>query len=378
MSNEIDKVFLGVQDIIGDFNPGDADLPALDRYELPVDEFVPFIKDIDESDNRYPEPLRSFEDQREDIIGLKLNDEERNAIEGGIRWVGIETLAFYKSRRDIAKKPFCGNWGIFYIHKGVNYLASEITSAYPGRGNAYKLALEFLRQHERFHYETDISALMMEAVKKEHLYDPLRYVLQKHRSSSVEEALANQRVLLWAQKKAGIEEYAYNFMKCQPNAYARFDEPLKELQSEYLYSLLDRSFGRTSRPPHPIAQWVLSVPDKLLVSTLCPEYYIQNVNYSNFIPAAFGFPPVLRVEDSPDVIEKLQGKYLHLKERWEKCKQKLVENCMAKALNFKPWIKKAKVWSVNVDGNFRAHLADIGNGLWRTIDLDNHAKMGHG
>lgn len=379
MANAIDQIFSQVQENLGNFDPSKHDTPELG---LPKDDLNPFREALELGEvvpvDEYEQAVNAREVLEEQRLTPALDQESRRIIEGGVREAGLDVLAFYKSRRDIGKPPYRGKWGVFYLQVGIDFIAQDIASSYPGYGNPRKLALEFLRQHELHHYETDVFALMLESTGKTHLYEPLRYIFREHRTHSLEEALANRRVWDWAKKQhIGLADYAFDFMKCQPNAYARFDEPLIHLQSEYAHGLLNNSFGFPVTH-HPAARWVVSVPKTLQYRSLCPEYIIYSANLSGWIPAAFGFPAVAKIEDSENVVQKLKSKYVALKNVWDARKKLLQQNPMAKSLHFRLWDKKSQEWSVNVDGNFRAHLTNNGNGSWITRDIDNHLKMGHG
>ena len=381
MPNVIDQLFDKVQSDLGNYSPSSADIPKLDLQEdalspLPgMEELGGIVLPLDQYES-LGQVENLLSDGRRPVSGL--DQEEILILEGGIREAGLDVLAFYKSRRDIDQYPYKGMWGIFYVECGIDLVASDIAITHPGYGNPRQLALEFLRQHELHHYETDVFALMVESVRGCHLYEPLRDIFRQHRTHSVEEAIANRRAWDWAKKASvGLGDYAFDFMKCQPNAYARFDEPLLDLQSDYAYSLIDRLFSSLLKP-HPIARWVVSIPRSLLYRSLCPEYVIRAANLGKWIPSVFGFPPVRAIDDSETVVEKLTGKYVALKGIWEARKKMLLKNPMAKSLHFRLWNKKVSEWSVNVDGNFRAHLRNMGNGSWITWDLDTHPKMGHG
>ena len=69
-------------------------------------------------------------DAESDPEPIDLDDEEIGATEGGIRIGGIEILAFYKSYRHINNAPFRGDWGIFYVNRGVQHIAQILRSIY--------------------------------------------------------------------------------------------------------------------------------------------------------------------------------------------------------------------------------------------------------
>ena len=90
-----------------------------------------------------------------------ISEKDRELIAGGIRARGFEALAFYKSIRFIDMKPFPGLWGAFYLRDALDYLAKEISIAYPGYRDPRQLAREFAQVHELFHYRCDLQTLML-------------------------------------------------------------------------------------------------------------------------------------------------------------------------------------------------------------------------
>lgn len=208
-------------------------------------------------------------------IRFPLTSEDRDLLDGGIREVGFDVYAFYKSRRHVAARPYPGKWGIFYLEHGVSRVRELIESTYPGYGSSPRLAYEFLREHERFHYKFDIYALSVEAKIGRALYDPLKCAFSHHRIHQVEEALANRDAWEWAKReRVGLGEFAYDFMKLQPGAYARFDERKFDLAGELAANLIDLNLSRTARREDQ-ALWICNVPDELLRRSLCPEYFVR-------------------------------------------------------------------------------------------------------
>lgn len=106
---------------------------------------------------------------------------------------GIETIAFYKSFRDVNRKPLKGYWGIFFIKSRVESLINDVqidTSA--GFDECVASTLRFLYGHEIYHYKVDAACLQQEAAARLRIYRPYRRLT---RSLSIndwwEEAIAN-------------------------------------------------------------------------------------------------------------------------------------------------------------------------------------------
>lgn len=312
-------------------------------------------------------------------VSQELDSDTFETFEGGIRHRGLEALAFYKSRRFVHSRPFPGHWGIFYLKQGLTYVESLISDYYPAYGNPKQLALNFLRQHERFHYQADIQTLLFEATLGKQLYVPVHKALMGSRSYFTEEALANRHVWDWARKGAfGIEEFAKSFMLLQPNAYSRFLEPRLDLAAEWAGTIVNQMPpGAAFRPD--LSHWVETSPRNLLRASLCPEYVIYPSEIDHWVSPAYKLPSVKSITESESVLKLLRGRMAHLKTKWEDTKTKLVENHLQNGLDLKPWPEDGPGrYSVRVDRKFRAHLHHTGSGQWLAYVFGPHKKLGHG
>lgn len=310
-----------------------------------------------------------------------LSNDDRDLLDGGIREVGFDIYAFYyKSRRYVTARPYPGKWGIFYLEHGVARIQELIEATYPGYGSSLWLAYEFLRKHEWFHFKFDLYALSVEAKIGRALYDPLKRAFRHHCIYQVEEALANRDAWEWAkQRRVGLSELAYDFMKLQPAAYARFDERKFDLKGELAANLIDWNLSITARREDQ-AHWVGNVPEELLRRSLCPEYFVRPSSLTTWINPAWKLPEVRNVIESPSFSSSLTSKYASLKKRWEDTKIKLIKNPALPGLDFKRWDKKTAHWSVRVNDNFRAHLYPIpkSSGTWEAAEFGPHKAIGHG
>lgn len=307
-------------------------------------------------------------------VGLPREDSE--LVEGALRVRGLDALAFYKSKRFEHERPYTGRWGIFFLKQGLQHVAGAISAAYPAYKDPRSLAHDFLYAHEHFHFRADLQTLMFEAVTQRHLYIPLRNALRGRRSRFVEEALANREALIWAkQSRVGIEEFAEDFMDLQPNAYARYREPLATLAGEWLANTLDLQ-PPGCLPRSDVTQWVSETPKGLKRKSLCPQYVIYPRSLKTWLDPAWVPPPVRSVIDSKEVEKILASKYRNLQAKWKQTKRKLIENRLLPGLNFKPWGEKS--YSVRVDDNFRAHLKNQEPGVWEAYEIGPHEKLGHG
>lgn len=342
-------------------------------------------------DSIFPEPFRDQEDRVwtfDEVTELrqggalplhKITSEEREAAEAGIRCRGFDVLAFYKSRRYVNMGPYRGRWGIFYLSKGLQFVADQIANEHPGYGDPWLLAYGFLRAHEWFHYCADLQTLMFEATTKRHLHARVSQMFRGRRDLFVEEALANRQAFEWAkQGKIGLRDFAFDFMKLQPGAYARFDENRLQLAGEWAANVVDLSIhGSASRSD--LAHWVEVSPEGLTRKSMCPEYVVSPREIGIWWSAALIPPPINNIIDD-DVLTKYLGKSndQSLANKWRTTKDRLINTRFSNGLNFKPWPPEAPAWSVKVDRAFRAHLRPEGQGNWRAYKIGPHDAMGHG
>ncbi len=378
MANKVDKLFDMVLQALGE-QPEQGKLPESPWDDGNFDE--PFVDSEDEVQtiNEATDVRKMLERMTGDASFPKLESDEEEAAGAGIRSRGFDVLAFYKSRRNVNCRPYRGKWGIFYLRQGMQFVAEQIAREHPGYGNPWLLAYEFLRAHEWFHYRADLQTLMFEATTKRHLHKPVRQLYRGRQDQFVEEALANRQAWDWAKKGVvGLGDFAFDFMKLQPNAYARFDENRLELAGEWAANVVDLNvFGGAVRPD--LAHWVEANPDSLTRKSLCPEYLVTPQKLSVWWPATLVPPPVTNIIDDEAVTKFLsKSKDQSLADRWLTTKGRLLTERFANGLNFKPWPPEAPAWSVKVDRAFRAHLRPEGQGSWRAYKIGSHASMGHG
>ena len=174
-------------------------------------------------------------------------------------------------------------------------------------------------------------------------------------------------------------EFAYDFMKLQPGAYARFDEKKFELAAELAANLIDLNLSSMARREDQ-ALWVGNVPDELLRRSLCPEYFVRPCSLNAWINPAWKLPDVRDVIEAKSFSSSLTSKYASLKDRWDETKRKLIANPALPGLDFKRWDKSTGHWSVRINDNFRAHLRPISksSGTWEAEEFGSHKAMGHG
>lgn len=347
--------------------PADDPLPwpDINENECPVEPVKSTHQRTDESDTGAGDSIRS-----DDTLGR-----------GAISKHGIEALAFYKSFRYRASRPYPGKWGIFYLEEGVNLVSNLISIYVPsGQINPKTLGLEFLRRHEIYHYLVDVSALSIEPPMAKHLYLPFRHAYLNCSSHCVEEALANLRAWKWAKKynksNNGLLSFTEDFMKGQPNAYRRFADDPRILNAELACNLVDQNFGRKANQK--LATWMCEFNNNI-ASRWVPEYIIRHADLARLFPAVQIFPVVSKVVDSKEVQKTLKKYGSNLAHKWEKAKQKLAACPSLGGLDFKQWPRIQSAWSVRVDRGYRAHLIpiDSNSGVWESLEIGSHDALGH-
>ena len=311
-----------------------------------------------------------------------LLDKSRQ-VGGATRDLGMEALAFYKSARFKDATPFPGCWGIFYIELAMDYLAAIIAESGSVSSESRVLAHKFIHAHEFFHFKTDVTFSLLEAAQGIPLYRPLRRRFSSYGYLCAEEGLANRAAWMAVRRvpkhaKSLFEE----FMDCQPGEYSLFRDRHEDIQQRLAEQVVD---ANPRGPNFPSNYWkniarIFSVaPAPFANNAACPEYLIGAPKQAAAF-AQFDLPKVSVVHDSDVVLRHLK-KNSELKKRWERQKEKLIEDSGLNGLAFKPWVPGKKgEWSIKVDDTRRAHLIAPGaaGGAWLTIKIGGHKEMGHG
>lgn len=370
MSNALNRTYQNINHKLGSFVPP-FNLPVPD---YPIQEEWPALNEVDAA-NIIPMKI-------DDNIPMgKLNDDQRRLIDGGLREQGMEVLAFYKSFRFVSKPPFSGYWGIFYLDAGIHRV-SELMGEYElDADECYRMAVEFLRRHERVHFKFDVYALGAESILSQHRYEPLKHAFRNRKVFQVEEALANNEAWKWAKGQgAPVQKFAEDFMSIQPGSYARFSEDREDLSAELAANLIDLNFAPNARRNDQVL-WVANLPSAMNHwQSYCKEYRVSIKQVlSGWINPAWKLPRVTAIHDSDEVRKSLEVRYATLRSKWEETKGKLLKEPGLSGLRFKRWDKTTGTWSVRVDDNFRAHLKPIktSDGLWETTGFGPHKAMGH-
>ncbi len=376
MTNALDRAYQAVVSRLGTYSDTDYTYPAPD---LPAAESWDGLDEIDATD-----VLRSLDDLP-DAVQDELDSDARRLIDGGVREIGMEALAFYKSFRHVAQRPFPGHWGIFYLETGIRRVRDLILAYAPNQPNPRHTAIEFLRRHELVHFKFDVYALGVESALSKHLYEPMKRAFQSYKVFQVEEGLANHEAWSWARREGrnhnpAIQTFAEDFMSLQPGGYSRFREDRQSLASELAANLIDLKLGAGVRRDDQ-ALWVANLPTAMARwKSYCKEYGIDGASLSRWINPAWKLPSVISIQDGAAVRKMLAGRYASMCDKWESTKAKLLAEPGTPGLRFKRWDATTGMWSVRVDDNFRAHLLPVCGmpGIWETHEFGTHKDLGHG
>jgi hypothetical protein len=376
------SIFNEVLSKLPQFNPKDFEGIEIN---YPNDEFQ-IESELFDSGEAIPLPI----DEEFDPESQSANEEEMGAAEGGVRAAGIEILAFYKSYRHINHAPFRGEWGIFYVNRGVQHISQMLAIEFPGAKNLRKIALKFLWNHEIFHAKFDVGILGFEGFSKTHLYLTNKFAFRRSKSFQPEEALANASAWKYAKKIdplrsstrdaqtigiPGVSDFFFQFMKNQPGAYARFNENLFDLKSETAAGIFNGQRSKHARADD-LAPWVGLHPQGCCGRSDIPEHLVVGIKYSKLISPARFIPAVKEIRETPKFLSDVPVGHQPF---WEKTKSKLIKSSCLPGLDFK-YFEPLGLWSARVNDNFRAHFSPISipQGLWEAVAYGNHKKMGHG
>ena len=300
--------------------------------------------------------------------------------------IGSEAIAFYKSYRYKDSIPYSGKWGIFYSVSGIKTVINDARNFYKGLEkslpNEFSKMLSlrtilFLRQHEYFHYLSDIRSLLIEKILDKPLrsalgqtYDPL---------TCCEETLANKRAFEWA-KDNEIEDYASYFISCQPGSYSKIDQSDENLKIQWISDLLEGRQNTTHLVSD--ANYYLPIPPEVDCIDQCPEHLVFS-DATTWLARYNVYKNLVTEIIDSESVKKILRKDKPLGKLWEKTKTKIISNPAMNGLNLKEWHPPKtcpKTYSIRVNDNFRAHLQprSVGNSIWETKRLGSHKELGHG
>jgi plasmid maintenance system killer protein len=123
-------------------------------------------------------------------------------------------------------------------------------------------------------------------------------------------------------------------------------------------------------------------PDLIRIDwTRCPVIIVDEHNLRDALGITLSyFEMVKSIEETADFVKSYRKLDRRLQKLWTIRKQDLARSTALKSLDFKQWkTEGSDVYSVRLDGNYRAHLRyDRGRTTWYAEGIGNHKAMGHG
>ncbi len=144
-----------------------------DSIENPENEHFDPLEKAEEYDvNDFP-PREVFPEDILDREGRKTDSVSEGAhdVLAPISEYGLEFIAFYKSFRYVNQLPYRGRWGIFIVESLVDdivmELASDLNMTFQ---ESFLIFLNYLYNHELFHFHTDAASLHVEGKYGKNFY----------------------------------------------------------------------------------------------------------------------------------------------------------------------------------------------------------------
>lgn len=261
-----------------------------------------------------------------------------------------------------------------------------------------ELAFHAILRHELFHFNVDCMAANWELATgaavywrgKDRYREPLGYV-------QLEEALANAYMLRGFKnptrslsKSGGAYQALKRFCARQPAGYC--DGPrYVRTRGNYFESYFGQCFELSEMYQHESSStWtspesldaLIFYPDLIRIDwTRCPIIISDEYGLREALGIGISHFEMVDFIEETDSFAKSVGKLdRRLQNLWATRKQDLARSTALKSLDFKQWKPSGKdVYSVRLDGNFRAHLRyDRDTSKWFAEQVGDHKMMRHG
>lgn len=263
-----------------------------------------------------------------------------------------------------------------------------------------ELALHAILRHELFHFNVDCMIANWELATGAAVFWAAK---ERHRNADgyvpLEEGLANAYMLRGFRHPSrelagsdGAYQALKQFCKRQPEGYSEAAQYVKS-RGRYLglnsyfdacceLSVAYRSAAAPAWCPPDALDALLFYPDIVRIDwTRCPILILdeRGILEALGINVAF-FRRVCDIEETERFTRAFKKLDKSIQKQWRMSVNKLALSTSLNGLGFQPWnMDGADYYSVNVGGNFRAHLRYDRNGSkWFAEAIGNHKEMGHG
>jgi hypothetical protein len=254
-----------------------------------------------------------------------------------------------------------------------------------------ELAFRAILRHELYHFSVDCMAAIWELAIGAEVYWRARH---KHRNADgyieLEEALANAYMLRGfrhpprALAGSGASAALKNYCRGQPAGYRdgpyyapsrhRYVGGCRELSTQFH----DASASGEKRAVPQAFDALLLYADPIRIDwRRCPIIVGDRYGLlkSLGIQASF-FSAITRLVETPAFLREFAKLDPRLQKLWKDRKRGLAQSLKLGSLGFKRW--DGDIYSVRIDGNYRAHLRHHEAGNWSAISIGSHKAMGHG
>lgn len=263
-----------------------------------------------------------------------------------------------------------------------------------------QLAFQAILRHEIFHFSVDCMIANWElAIGASVFWEGKDRYRNEQGCVPLEEGLANAYMLRGFKhpsrelsNSGGAYEALKRFCKHLPAGYRDAEQYVKTRGD---YGRLDSYFDAccelsaayrdaanpTWRPPDELDP-LLFYPDVIRIDwTRCPVIIRDEQGLCDAlgIDVAY-FQAVSEIEETARFARVFKKLDKGIQEQWRTSVRKLALSTSLSGLNFQPWKNDgADYYSVNVGGNYRAHLRyDRTESKWYAEAIGNHKEMGHG
>ncbi|KUI27326.1 hypothetical protein [Mycobacterium sp. GA-2829] len=256
-----------------------------------------------------------------------------------------------------------------------------------------ELAFHAILRHELFHFEVDCMTANWELTTGVDVYWNARGFLNGSGYIEQEEALANAYMLRGFKhptrslaNSVGTYAALRRFCERQPPVYDHGPKVAKTrgsylLECSWLADMYHQVSKTSWHVPHEL-DTLIFYPNPVRIDwTRCPIIVDDPVHLLQRLGIGISlFRAVEDVEETPKFQSALSKLDPKLQKQWLKRKADLARSTALKSLDFKQWKKAGpNVYSVRVDGNYRAHLRhDRDEQVWFAEAIGNHKKMKHG
>lgn len=263
-----------------------------------------------------------------------------------------------------------------------------------------ELAYHAILRHEIFHFNVDCMIANWELVTGAAVYWGAKEKKRNaHGYVSLEEGLANAYMLRGFKNPSrklaqpGVYSALKRICELQPDGYR---DAFRYVKTRGDYARMDSFFDACSelsvsyqresdspwRPLEEALDALMFYPDLIRIDwTRCPIIVLDEHDLQGALGISVSYFQSIRdIEETEKFARSFKKLDKSIQQRWVKNKGRIAQSISLNGLNFQPWKKDGPdYYSVNVGGNYRAHLRyDRRGAKWFAEAIGNHKEMGHG